>query len=360
MDIIEKPCCVCLKIEINYNKLTKRDSNDISLLNKFKMSICELQWLSSFYFCTYCTSILEMFYKFKSKCIESDIIRNQKGQNAEEKLLVPNLKQERGDNDITLDSVEGIMKIREDFHVNVQQSSECYQIKRKRNKHFSCQICEKVFFIGTLLVTHCRKDHKLEFKNIKPFSLTFSHYFKMPSKVFYILKFIIYHECIKSNICSYYDKEFVTKTDLLNHEKQHLNMRKYKCELCNKTFKGSHKLMVHTDSSKWKYIWKICTKPFRNKSNYDSHVRRHLGDKKFSCALCQKKFVSKCDLNHLLKLVFKIHLTQVYTVGCIKIPNKNKNYICHFCSKAYYTKNKLSKHLCGAHVAEKLLLCEKH
>lgn len=63
----------------------------------------------------------------------------------------------------------------------------------------------------------------------------------------------------------------------------------------------SHKLVVHTDPICWKYCCEVCNKMFPIKSNYDSHMRRHTGDKKFECHLCQKKFTDKCVLQRHMR-----------------------------------------------------------
>lgn len=64
----------------------------------------------------------------------------------------------------------------------------------------------------------------------------------------------------------------------------------------------SHKLIVHTDSTSWKYCCEICNKPFPIKSNYDNHMRTHSGDKQFECYLCQTKFVTKSVLQrHIMR-----------------------------------------------------------
>lgn len=217
-----------------------------------------------------------------------------------------------------------------------------------------------------------------------------------------LLQHVKYHDAVRSNMCTYCGKGFITKTDLNIHEKQHLNKREYRCDECGKCFNThkdircvlcdtfaclsasyqaffrSHKLVVHTDSTTWKYCCEICNKPFPIKSNYDSHMRRHTGDKKFECHLCQRKFTDKCVLQRHMRThsnvreykcsycareykdqrVLKVHMAKIHSIGIgqIKIPLKEKKYICHICPKSYYAKNKLTRHL-YTHSGEKPYDC---
>lgn len=43
-------------------------------------------------------------------------------------------------------------------------------------------------------------------------------------------------------------------------------------------------------------------------------------------------------------------------LGKVKIPVRARNYVCHFCSKAYFAKNKLTRHL-YTHSGEKPFGC---
>lgn len=51
-------------------------------------------------------------------------------------------------------------------------------------------------------------------------------------------------------------------------------------------------------------------------------------------------------------------MAKVHSIGLgkVKIPVRERNYSCHFCPKAYYAKNKLTRHL-YTHSGEKPFSC---
>ncbi|XP_019769615.2 gastrula zinc finger protein XlCGF26.1 [Dendroctonus ponderosae] len=408
----EKVCCVCLSAGFNFNKLTTKDGSKVTLLTKFRMCISEVVWLPCFYICTDCTEILDTVHSFREKCIKTDRIRREEqAKHAEQTSSEIAIK----DSPCESNSIQDARTKAEDSQTGINEALECNSdcendgsshssendqengeldrkpkknivafkssriLRRKRNRKFACYKCEKSFTASTKLVSHCVKDHQMESKNIKPFACdSCPQRFSSSSNLWQHVK---YHDGVKSSICLYCGKGFITKTDLLNHEKKHLNMREYKCESCSKSFNThkdirSHRLIVHTDSSKWKYICEICTKPFPIKSNYDSHMRRHMGDKKFACHLCEKKFTTKCDLQRHTRShsdvrehqcsycdkeykderVLKVHMAKLHGIGKVKIPVRTRNYVCHFCPKAYFAKNKLTRHL-YTHSGEKPFKC---
>lgn len=107
-------------------------------------------------------------------------------------------------------------------------------------------------------------------------------------------------------------------------------------------------------------------------------MRRHTGDKNFQCHICDRKFTDKCVLQRHMrthsnvrefkctecskeykdKRVLQIHMAKVHEIGVgeIKLPSKERKYICHICPKAYYAKNKLTRHL-YTHTGEKPFFC---
>ncbi|XP_066144733.1 zinc finger protein 2-like isoform X2 [Euwallacea fornicatus] len=428
---MSKVCCICLTLGSDFNKLTKKDSRKITSLAKLEKCIWEVLWLPSFYLCQNCTGTLDIVYMFRETCIASDLTRKSQEYNSlplankseagykigcngrflEDNSPLDNLLQGAndyfkydsqissqcdGDGSAEHDSpcTSSTDDENENFEVesndadlkdqiNAVKTTTISQsgtiVKRKRRRKFICEKCSKSFLSSTKLISHCEKDHGMEIKDVKPFSCDrCPQRFATSSNLSQHEK---YHDGIKSNMCSYCGNGFITKTDLITHEKKHLNMREYQCEICNKSFnthkdRRSHKLIVHTDSSNWKYVCQICSKPFPIKSNYDSHVRRHTGDKKFSCHLCEKKFTAKCDLQRHMRShsdvrehqcphcdkeykderVLKVHLAKTHGIGRVKTPVRTRNYVCHFCSKAYFEKNKLTRHL-YTHSGEKPFSC---
>ena len=74
------------------------------------------------------------------------------------------------------------------------------------------------------------------------------------------------------------------------------------CRLCSKTFDSKNKLMLHMveHPGEKAFVCEICSKEFRNNSNFWQHRRKH-STAAFSCPLCSKAFqYSSTRLRHIL------------------------------------------------------------
>lgn len=79
-------------------------------------------------------------------------------------------------------------------------------------------------------------------------------------------------------------------------------------------------------------------------------MRTHSNVRDFKCSECEKEYKDK--------RVMQIHMAKVHGIGIgeIKLPSKERKYICHICPKAYFAKNKLTRHL-YTHTGEKPFFC---
>ncbi|KAJ8951152.1 hypothetical protein NQ318_021596 [Aromia moschata] len=394
MSSSDQSCCVCLNNYLNLNQLSKPDENNVTLLTKLQTSIPQIEWRSSYRICDPCTNLLSIVHTFRETCIRSDIIRKQQLEavqdSSEQKVEAEYVKYEDikesfvendfdndandDDDDVFEDKVDDSNYVEDvkdiKLKIKFSVSEDTSQPKRKRKVlRFQCEKCPNNYVSSTVLVKHCVQEHGMESKNVRPFACTrCKSRFGNSSN---LLQHIKYHDAVRSNMCTYCGKGFITKTDLNIHEKQHLNMREYKCETCTKCFNThkdlrSHKLVVHTDPQLWKYFCEYCNKKFPIKSNYDCHMRRHTGDKKFECHLCDKRFTDKCVLQRHMRTHSNVrdfkcsHCNKEYkdkrAWARSSFPSKERKYICHICPKAYYAKNKLTRHL-YTHSGEKPFFC---
>ncbi|XP_072387138.1 uncharacterized protein [Diabrotica undecimpunctata] len=388
MNSLENSCCVCMNNFLGLNKLSKQDENQISLFSKLILSIPEIHWTVNYQICEPCTNLLSIVYNFRETCLKSETIRNQQIEQRKQDVSsqvyhVQEMKEESAvedkyDNDDNSNNTSDEEELPDVEEIKEKRASSS---RRKRTFDFDCEKCSEKFHFSTELIKHCGEVHNIPQKDVRPFGCTIcKSRFGTSSN---LMQHIKYHEAVRSNVCSYCGKGFITKTDLTIHEKQHLNMREYGCNTCNKGFNThkdlrSHKLVVHTDPILWKYLCDYCNKRFPIKSNYDCHMRRHTGEKKFECDLCNRKFADKCVLQRHMrshsnvrefqcsecdkeykdKRVMQIHMAKQHGIGVgqIKLPSKERKYICHMCPKAYYAKNKLTRHL-YTHTGEKPFFC---
>lgn len=252
-------------------------------------------------------------------------------------------------------------------------------LKNYTERSYSCEVCSKVFGYVKEVIEHCVKEHQMDAKSVKPYLCDKCHTRFMNSTN--LIQHKQYHEGERSHICSFCGKSFITKSDLTVHEYTHLNRRNYKCEICERAFNTnknlrSHKLVVHTDSSLWKYECNLCAKKFPLKSGFDQHMRRHSGDKRFKCLICEKSFISSselkkhntfhsnerahkcshCGKEYKDRRVYEIHVTKVHGLGNAKIPVRVRKFACHICPGTFFDKQKLSRHMC-THTGIKPYVC---
>jgi len=68
--------------------------------------------------------------------------------------------------------------------------------------------------------------------------------------------------------------------------------KRYKCDLCSKTFKDRRNLKVHTQlhTGYRPFECNVCKKTFAHSGSFNIHKRIHTGEKPFACKLCNERF----------------------------------------------------------------------
>ncbi|XP_055383180.1 zinc finger protein 33A-like isoform X2 [Condylostylus longicornis] len=135
-------------------------------------------------------------------------------------------------------------------------------------------------------------------------------------------------------LCPECGKSLPTAFKLDYHIRMHKNDRRYKCNLCPKSYFSKSHLEVHSNShsgniSNKVYICKSCEKKFRTPHELKIHTRFHGSDKPFECGICNKTFYIVSHLNEHKKA----HTNE-------------KNFICSFlnCAASYRNKRSLRRH----------------
>ncbi|XP_036318413.1 zinc finger protein 84-like isoform X1 [Rhagoletis pomonella] len=109
----------------------------------------------------------------------------------------------------------------------------------------------------------------------------------------------VVHEGQRRFPCSYCQKRFSTRNSQISHERLHTGERPFNCEVCDKRFaqvEGLKSHMKNHDKTLRKHICSFCSARFITRKNLINHERRHQGDKPHLCNACGRGFFSIEDL----------------------------------------------------------------
>ena len=193
-----------------------------------------------------------------------------------------------------------------------------YSFTEKSLNNKICQICQKKFSTNVNLKNHILTIHK----NIRPFECPFpgcKKTYTIQSRLQFHLKI---HSGKKQYICPFCSKAFNEKGNLKTHERFHSDKRPYKCNQCNKSYKTNGHLKDHIQIQHLKikkFICEICQKKFGRISTLKSHIKIHTGEKNYKCLIegCNKYFAEKGNM----EIHYKRHLNRLKS----KILNSNFN-----------------------------------
>lgn len=98
--------------------------------------------------------------------------------------------------------------------------------------------------------------------------------------------------------CNFCEKSFVQRSNLVRHERIHLNEKPYSCSFCEKTFSDKGKFHSHTLN----FFVAIIIESLNLKGACTSHEKVHTKSESSFCTVCGKHFARKQKLKYHMRL----------------------------------------------------------
>ena len=255
--------------------------------------------------------------------------------------------------------------LRYDYNILWWKCVKCFRFVKTRDdlaahvqKHhnFPCQRrgCSQVFEVKSELMNHLATSHQADENTRETKATGESAAAQKRSKEFRKETDTNKKKGKSMLTCQECEKSFPCQSKLDTHVNGvHLNLKPFRCEKCDATFKRKEALKKHEDTIHAKeqkpYKCTMCDKAFNRDDHLENHKKRiHLNakpPKNFSCTSpeCGRSFESKSHLDQHNK---SVHLDILFSVTC------------SLCASPFSSQGQLNRHHRNVHLKVKPHACQ--
>lgn len=229
--------------------------------------------------------------------------------------------------------------------------------KPARVKQFECDKCEKKFYTNNLL-----RRHQTSHQEARPFSCEECQKGFRTSSELTIHKAI--HVEVKQYKCEFCGKEFRTKGCIKSHIKYHIGDKRHKCTECGRAFVKSADLKRHMAGhrNEKKFVCDDCGSAFTRRDNLKAHRLLHTRESVVTCDLCSKEFINAVYLKRHMHIHKQAKKKPYECQWCPKTYEQleglrrhirqhvgDEKFVCKDCGKKFITSIQLKRHLWLSH-----------
>ena len=199
-------------------------------------------------------------------------------------------------------------------------------------KNYQCNYCDKSFKCNEELKIHLKTHTREKSYQCNECDVLFTGHEELKLH-------LITHTREKPYKCDECDKLYPRREELIQHLQTHTGVKTHKCGECEKSFTGQEELRLHLKT----HIWDKCDKCASGNCDLKEHQKQNMEGKQFYCSYCDNKRHFKT------KLRLSGHLWDAHR---IKINIGDKTWSCELCDKLFVTDLDFEAHL-TIHTLEK-------